>query len=437
MRISFFFFVFILSVQTAFSQTPLADIVKELNKNITLYSADDAAPFILYEPIGTLEQKKNENSVQRFKLDAIGGITVVKNESGCTVNILCADSGRCISLIKSDMSTSLMPSEAFFFTQLKAANAFAKGMETLIARYPSERQPVQAQLLKDGNDIGLTNDKTPTAPPNKTTKKTRGSEEEEMEEDAEENHAAKQVGKPVREKTAPLSEAEAKERAINKRKPKEVEESEEDVEAESKTVREKAAPLSEAEAKERAMNRRKPKEKEETEMNEDTDDETMSTKQSRAERPAFSPVDDVVIETVCKQLMSIVKAGKDTKFKEIEGKETNPTTKINESKIKLKGAKRSYLSWYKKERAFIAEYKTLSDHELILEEFVKLQTELEDCLEGPWEDTDHSSDEMYANATEDVKDVEYKLASDPQRPGIRILINTDQNKKYTLFVRIQ
>ena len=118
-------------------------------------------------------------------------------------------------------------------------------------------------------------------------------------------------------------------------------------------------------------------------------------------------------------------------------KTTNPTTKINESKLKLKGAKRSYLSWYKKERAFLAEYKTLIDHELILIEFEKLQTELEDCLEGGWEDIDHSSDEMYANVSEEVKDVEYKFTSDPTRPSLRIMINTDQSKRYTLFVRIQ
>jgi hypothetical protein len=436
MRRICFLFILILSLKTAGAQTSLADMMKDLNRNITLYSADDAAALTLYEPIGTIEQKRNENSVQRFKLDAIGSITVEKNEYSFTVNIHCADSGRCISLVKSDMSTSLMPSDAFFFTEAKAANAFAKGIEALIARYPSVGKPVQVQLLKGISEPTAANEKAvANVPSPKTVKNAKEKEEEDVDEDAEDNPKGKSGSKTALEKSALLSEGEAKERAMNKRKPKEVEEKvADDEETETKVVREKAAPLSEAEAKERAMNRRKPKEKE---IADESEEEETPVKQSRAERPPFSPVEEIVVETVCKQLMSIVKAGKDTKFKEIEGKETNPTTKINESKIKLKDAKRSYLSWYKKERAFIAEFKTLSDHDLILEEFFKLQTELEDCLEGPWEDTDHSTDEMYANATEDVKDVEYKLATDPQRPGIRILINTDQNKKYTLFVRIQ
>ncbi|MBK8330747.1 MAG: hypothetical protein IPL09_15135 [Bacteroidetes bacterium] len=50
----------------------------------------------------------------------------------------------------------------------------------------------------------------------------------------------------------------------------------------------------------------------------------------------------------CSQLTNILQSGKENKFKAIEGKLTNADTKINDSKIKLKGARKNYLSWFKK-----------------------------------------------------------------------------------------
>ncbi len=96
--------LFISSFTSAIAQTSISDLVKELNRYITLYSADNAAPLAIYEPIGTIEQKKNETSMQRFKLSEIGSIIVEKNASGFTVNVHCVDSSRCMSLIKNDMS---------------------------------------------------------------------------------------------------------------------------------------------------------------------------------------------------------------------------------------------------------------------------------------------------------------------------------------------
>ncbi len=289
----------------------------------------------------------------------------------------------------------MMPSDAFFFIEAKAANTFAKLLSELITKYPSDRKPVQAQLLKETSDSATVNEKnTGTTSSQKTKQSSKNKNEEADDLEADDQDAKK----------------------------------------EKNTVHEKKAPLTEAEAKERAINRRKQKEEDDADKAEERENKTAISKSRDVTNN--NPAEDLT-EQVCKQLIAIIKAGKDSKFKDIEGKETNPTTKINESKLKLKGAKRSYLSWYKKERAFIAEYKTFTDHELILIEFEKLQTELEDCLEGGWEDTDHSNDEIYANVSEDVKDVEYKYTSDPLRPSLRIMINTDQNKKYTLFVRIQ
>ncbi|MBK7762257.1 MAG: hypothetical protein IPI46_02660 [Bacteroidetes bacterium] len=141
-------------------------------------------------------------------------------------------------------------------------------------------------------------------------------------------------------------------------------------------------------------------------------------------------------ELICKHLFAVIKSGKEQNFKDIEGTETNSERKINDSKLKIKGAKRNYLSWYKSKRAFLAEFKTSTEFELIAEEFGLLQTQLEDCLDGNWEDTDHSSDEIYANSTNEVKDVEYIHQSDKSLPHLRILIHTE-NGKHTLFIRIQ
>ena len=68
----------------------------------------------------------------------------------------------------------------------------------------------------------------------------------------------------------------------------------------------------------------------------------------------------------------------------------------------------------------------------------KLQTQLEDCFGPEWEDSDHSSDDMYANVQEEVKDVEYHSNTDAAKPTMRMLINHDKNgDKYTLYIRVQ
>jgi len=363
------------------AQQSATELAKELNKYITLYSSDNASLLTLYEQIGTIEQKANNNAIKRIRLADIGFIKTQQSEGNYVVTFGCADSTQCINLIKSDMMSSPMPGDAFFFTEATAANLFAKKLEELIAKYPSGRTPLKAELLKGAEpDMAVTK-------PSPTIKKQVIEKEEEDEETS-----------AVEEK---ITLTPAERQVANK---------------------------------EKMMQKRKPREEKEDTT---SDEEEKIDPRDRRELAEDKNATDDFMEPVCKQLMSIMQSGKNTGFNDIEGKETNSTTKINDSKVKLQGAKRSYLSWYKKQRAFIAEYKTSSDIELILMEFERIQTELEDCLIGPWDDIDHSTDAMYANATEEIKDVEYKLNSDTPMPSLRIMINTDASKKHTLFVRIQ
>jgi hypothetical protein len=137
----------------------------------------------------------------------------------------------------------------------------------------------------------------------------------------------------------------------------------------------------------------------------------------------------------CEQLMSLVKSGLSTQFKDIEGKETNSEKKINESKIKLKGARKSYLSWFNQKRAFLAELKLVDDNDYAVEEFQNIQNQLDECLAG-WDDEDHSTDDIYESIKYEVKDVEYTDSKNPNSPSIRLII-ASEGKKFIVFLRIQ
>ncbi len=389
-----------------FAQQSADNIIRELNKTITLYSADNASLFAFYEQIGTIEQKTNSSTIQRIRLADIGFIKAEANSENFVVNIRCADSTFCMNLIKSDMNSTSIPSNAFFFTEASAANLFAKKMEELVALYITDKEPIKAVLLETPNAVSS----QPKVVQQQTTKAKVVTKSEEESEEEELSAEEKQIANKERleKQRDQREEARANAKAKQKSKQQKTTNDEDTIDEEKEEVE---------------SNKRK-----------------KNNKSDIVDEPMTNPMDIKKVDgldPMCQQLMNIIKAGKQTKFKEIEGKETNPTTKINESNIRIKGAKRNYLSWFRNQRAFIAEYKTSSDRELILIEFEKLQTELENCLEGGWEDIDHSRDEMYSSVTDEVKDVEYKSALDSQLPRLRIMLNTDKTGKHTLFIRIQ
>lgn len=173
--------------------------------------------------------------------------------------------------------------------------------------------------------------------------------------------------------------------------------------------------------------------------NDDDDDATprgtgatraKETEQTNDEGPA-EPVD-----LFCKQIKKLIQSGGAARFKDIEGKVMNAQTGTNESALKLKGARRSYLSQFEGRRCFIAEMKSYPDNELATEALYDLQSQLEDCLGEDWDNEDKSDDPIYDKADFDVKDVELSNANNPAMPTVRIAL-APEGTKFMLFIRIR
>jgi hypothetical protein len=154
------------------------------------------------------------------------------------------------------------------------------------------------------------------------------------------------------------------------------------------------------------------------------------TEQTNDEGPA-EPVD-----LFCKQIKKLIQSGGAARFKDIEGKVMNAQTGTNESALKLKGARRSYLSQFEGRRCFIAEMKSYPDNELATEALYDLQSQLEDCLGEDWDNEDKSDDPIYDKADFDVKDVELSNANNPAMPTVRIAL-APEGTKFMLFIRIR
>lgn len=416
-------FAILLATYLVHAQKSASELVNDLNKIITLYSADNASTFRLLEVTGSLEQKIADANSQRIKLNDLNEVNLNVNKEANNVSIHCHDQIGCINIIKRDLSASPSPSTAFFFVDSKSASDFARIFIQLIEKFSPDRHAIKTNLPAETEPVVSSNQSEPPPPP--PTKETKvppppppvQKSNLEIDTDAYETEA-KKPGRPRKEVSEDDEEEKAPKPVLRKQTKEVSEESEDEIDQKSKPSKQKK------QAKEKDIE------------SEETDASEPPVRASRA--PMDTDKGDELVEPVCKQLMNIIQAGKRSGFKEIEGSLTNPEKKINESRAKLKGAKRCYLSWYKNQRAFIAEYKTYDDHEILIEEFLKLQTTLEDCLQGGWEDIDHSNDEMYANETEEVKDVEYKNVNDSTSPSFRIMMSNNSSKKqYILFVRIQ
>lgn len=154
------------------------------------------------------------------------------------------------------------------------------------------------------------------------------------------------------------------------------------------------------------------------------------TEQTNDEGPAET------VDLFCKQIKKLIQSGGAARFKDIEGKVMNAQTGTNESALKLKGARRSYLSQFEGRRCFIAEMKSYPDNELAIEALYDLQSQLEDCLGEDWDNEDKSDDPIYDKADFDVKDVELSNANNPAMPTVRIAL-APEGTKFMLFIRIR
>jgi hypothetical protein len=395
--------------------------VVKMNQCLSGFSADQAQPLSFFSISGMLEQKQ-PNLIQRIGVASVAKIQVEVSKIGYSVTLTCGGQDPCINLVKTDMSTSTMGSTTFFFNNPGAANTFAMQCQKLIAKV--KKADVAGELIlykKENGETPFLPDQDPslaiasspkTSEPKPSTNTTSNPKEktirEIQEEDADDEESEVEKGK----KSKPAKTKQSKEDREEK------EEEENNVNTKSK----KKSKTSET-------------------LDEENEDETPKTKSTTKKR-ANTEDNDLALDDeqkgnkdFCEQLMSLVKSGLSTQFKDIEGKETNSEKKINESKIKFKGARKSYLSWFNQKRAFLAELKLVDDNDYAVEEFQNIQNQLDECLAG-WDDEDHSTDDIYESIKYEVKDVEYTDSKNPNSPSIRLII-ASEGKKFIVFLRIQ
>lgn len=406
-----FFVISCLFAAPMSAQNDAKRTVALMNECLSLFSAAEEGQLILFELTGTLDFKQKSTST-RSSLAEIKLINVEKSTIGYHVNYTCLEGNNCINFIKSDMNTTPLNTGIFFLSDLKAANTLASGLFELCKKYQGSTLLCSLQLGKDANGqepVMKMNQDAPIQPVvvTKPTLSNPGSaikaeKKPDQDEDDTEDAAAKQT-----EEKRPAPKAKSK-------SAKKEEESDDEAE-EEKSSKPKTAIA-------RKQNRNDEVEKEEPEP--------------PTERSEPSRADNRKIGTdACNRWMMVAESGKQKDFKDLEGKEVNASTKINESKLKIKGARKNYISNYKATRAFIAEIKTHADFGLLSEEFDQLQSELDECLGPQWDIHDRSADEEYNDYQGEIRDVEYRHESDSSLPGIRLIILAD-GEKYTFFIRI-
>lgn len=177
-----------------------------------------------------------------------------------------------------------------------------------------------------------------------------------------------------------------------------------------------------------------------TQQSDDEDDDAKPTTATPTKAAPKVVSDDEgpaePVDLFCKQIKKLIQSGGASRFKDIEGKVMNAQTGTNESTLKLKGARRSYLSQFEGRRCFIAEMKSYPDNEIAIEGLYDLQSMLEDCLGEDWDNEDKSDDPIYDKADFDVKDVELSNSNNPAMPTVRIAI-APEGTKFMLFIRIK
>jgi outer membrane biosynthesis protein TonB len=360
---------------------------------------------------GTLDFKQKSTST-RSSLAEIKLINVEKSAIGYHVNYTCLEGNNCINFIKSDMSTSPLNTGIFFLSDLKAANTLASGLFELCKKYQGAASFCSLQLGKDANGqepVMKMNQDAPTQPvvATKPVPSNPGS--------------AKKTEKKLNQDEDDMEDVAAKPADEKKPAPK----------PKSRSAKK------EEETDDEAEEEKSPKPKKSNSRKQNREDEgEKEAPEPPTERPEGTNADSRKTGTdACNRWMMVAESGKQKDFKDIEGKEVNANTKINESKLKIKGARKNYISNYKETRAFIAEIKTHADFGLLSEEFDQLQSELDECLGPQWDTHDRSADEEYSDYKGEIRDVEYRHESDSSLPGIRLIILED-GEKYTFFIRI-
>lgn len=381
-----------------------------INACVTAYSSEPSQPVTYYTISGILEQKQ-AGLTQRISMAEIASAKVTTGTGGYSVTLACAGGEGCVTLLKADMSSSTMGSTAFFFNNPAAANSFATLSMQLALKARKGTEPGELSLFRNAQGLtpllpGMETGAAPESKPQEAPKAKTPPMKKEEKALAEDDEESTEAGNDKKDQIGSLPKTRTKQQ-------------------EQKSVTEKKAP--------RTVEKKNKEEEEE-----EADDEANTLKSKRGAEPlSEEPADDEgrPRKDFCTQLMTVIKSGA-TGFKDIEGNVTNVEKKINESKVKLKGARKNYLSWFEQKRAFIAELKVLADNDYAIEAFEAMQAEMDECLADGWDMEDRSRDEAYENASFEVKDVEYTNTRDGSSPSVRMAIVPD-GKKFVLFLRVK
>ena len=346
----------------------------ELVRNINASIEGSYNAFNFYEKTGTVDQTQ-DGIMQRFKLEDVGTVKVTKNAEGYSVDIACKEQNGCMTLIKNSTQVTQMNVASFFFGNEMNSNAFASNFTKLVAIYNKSEQKTTSTIGKKEDAI-LTQE--PIKPEVKEPK-------------------AAPIVEPKQDGIIHVPKTNIKKEMVK----------EEDVDDAEKVAVEK--PIVKSKPTKKTI---------EKEENEDK----VVTKASK---------------DLCSQINQLLKIAQDKNFKTIEGNETNATKKINDSKFKLKGARKNYLNWYNNERAFIAELKTSSDYEDLMIDYDNIQAEIEACLGANWDSDDRSGEKEYDNFNGDVRHTEYTDMDKKMKARLHIILLSDEDNKSTLFIRIQ
>lgn len=368
-----------------------------------------------YELTGVFDYNYGGMS-QKIKLSDLENINVNKNDAGFSVDIKCLGNEGCITFQKSDTASSLFQTSAIQFVDAALANTFASNLKDLCNHYKEGGAEVSQTLFKNesGNTPIL---KARTETPAKPIV-AKPSKEEDAEELEDKKAAAKEKKEEMKEQRLEKQKAAKEKRTI---KSNEEEDNDDNVLKKSNT-RKKVANHKEEDNEDETTVSKKSKVKKNSIIEDNDDDQ---------DKPSSGKANDF-----CAQLLAIVRSGKESQYKSIEGKINNADSKTNESLIKLKGTRKNYLSWYKKQRVFISEIKVGKDYDAVYRDFEDLQTSLDDCLGGKWEMNDLSNNDEYSNAKTEVRDIQFKNDEDNTSPSIHVIF-VEGNGNFTLFLRVQ
>ncbi len=452
----FLFVAFLLAQFAAAAQTDVKNTMALLQECLNLNTNSQHDVIKLYEQIGVIEYTL-ANFTQRVKLSELQKVEVKPHQSGFAVDIRCGEENKCISFIKNDTSNTPLTNTSVQFSDAALANTFAENLAALITHYKSGEPAVEKILHKNDQGkvpiLGVKRSPDQKEPVAVKTPVAKPADPVETDDEPEVKSAATtpKLSKEERDEARAEKKEELQRKAAERKEAREEQLAEKKQARKNKTNETAEQEDEEADEKINSKSKRKSTKKSNTvESDENAEAEETDTKPSGRQKSKTSGnklIEDVGDNAVsedkgkaandfCAQLQQILQSGKDNKFKSLEGKLTNAENKINDSKIKLKGARKNYLSWFQKERAFISELKSGNDYELVLKDFEAMQTQLDECLGGGWDMEDKSNSEEYAKLKTEVKDVEFKKDGDASMPSIRVIF-LETNDKFTMFMRVK